>query len=79
MSADADRETARRACERIRQSVAASPLVLGGAEVRLTVSAGVAGLEAGDDRDRLLARADAALYRAKEAGRNRVIVAEVST
>jgi diguanylate cyclase (GGDEF)-like protein len=76
---ETDRETARRACERIRQSVAASPLVLGGAEVRLTVSAGVAGLEAGDDRDRLLARADAALYRAKEAGRNRVIVAEVST
>jgi diguanylate cyclase (GGDEF)-like protein len=42
----------------------------------VTVSAGVARLEPElqDDVERLLARADAALYEAKESGRNRVVV-----
>ena len=42
----------------------------------VTVSAGVARFEPDlkDDVERLLARADAALYEAKEAGRNRVVV-----
>lgn len=43
-----------------------------GASVRYTVSVGVAGLAAGESLAQLLRRADAALYAAKRAGRNRV-------
>jgi PleD family two-component response regulator len=39
---------------------------------RITVSAGVAELQADEDAAAALARADASLYRAKAAGRNRV-------
>jgi diguanylate cyclase (GGDEF)-like protein len=39
---------------------------------RMTASLGVALLDAGEDADALVGRADAALYRAKENGRNRV-------
>jgi diguanylate cyclase (GGDEF)-like protein len=46
-----------------------------GGEVRVTVSIGVAQLEAGEDFDTLLGRADAALYAAKQSGRNRVELA----
>lgn len=59
--------------ERLRRTVADTPLAHPGGDVRLTVSIGVAQRAALDeDPARLLARADAALYRAKRAGRNRV-------
>jgi two-component system, cell cycle response regulator len=46
----------------------------------VTISVGVAAATAcGDNRDRLLKRADDALYNAKSAGRNRVIVRPVDT
>ena len=38
----------------------------------VTVSAGVASLDAGDDASSLIARADAALYQSKQSGRDRV-------
>jgi PleD family two-component response regulator len=41
--------------------------------IELTMSAGVCQLRANDIVGHVLARADKALYRAKEAGRNRVI------
>ena len=43
---------------------------------RLSASFGVAQYRTGADPKRVFVRADAALYRAKEAGRNRVVVAE---
>lgn len=43
---------------------------------RATFSAGVAQLEPNEDLDRLTARADGLLYRAKVAGRNRVVTAD---
>ena len=42
---------------------------------RITISLGVAGFTAGEPIDDAIARADEALYRAKEGGRNRVEVA----
>lgn len=54
--------------ERIRESVAASVFVDG---IRITISLGVADFAKGMDADSLLKAADAAVYRAKRAGRNR--------
>ncbi|MBT9508174.1 GGDEF domain-containing protein [Rhodoferax sp.] len=60
--------------ERLREGIAARPLVLAGVTVPLSVSIGVAE-SAGTQADprSVLARADAALYRAKAEGRNRVL------
>ena len=59
--------------ERLRRAVAMIDLrTPAGTRVRLSVSIGVATTDALEDPMRLLARADAALYAAKRAGRNRV-------
>jgi PleD family two-component response regulator len=61
--------------EKIRQAVSAAPVDLGAAGVPLplTISVGIAAFHADSDSgETLIARADAALYRAKEGGRNRV-------
>ncbi len=69
----ADGEEAQRRLELICQGLAAQPLNTRGGLQRVTLSAGLALYPAqGDDLDALLACADAALYRAKGAGRNRV-------
>jgi two-component system cell cycle response regulator len=63
--------------ERLRLAVANDRFSVkaSGKELDITISVGVAAGEGGDDRDRLLARADEALYSAKTAGRDRVIIA----
>ncbi|MFO1217182.1 MAG: GGDEF domain-containing protein [Burkholderiaceae bacterium] len=67
---------AARACaERLRASVQALRLLSGNDE-SITVSIGVAECRGGDSAEALLARADAALYRAKHGGRNRVEAAD---
>ena len=58
--------------ERLRKSIAATIIVHQREELRFTCSFGVALMRESDDLDALLARADAALYRAKEEGRDRV-------
>lgn len=61
--------------ERVRASVQGTPMhALDGRTFSSTVSMGVAEYCDGDDEDLLVGRADAALYRAKELGRNRVEV-----
>jgi diguanylate cyclase (GGDEF)-like protein len=67
-------ELAARVCERIRERLSSSQIEFEGKKIALTVSVGVAGWTAGDDLDRLLTRADQALYEAKSLGRDRVIV-----
>jgi diguanylate cyclase (GGDEF)-like protein len=59
--------------ERLRQSVASAPIEVDGKTLTITVSIGIASLNASDpSSDAALIRADKALYGAKEAGRNRV-------
>jgi diguanylate cyclase (GGDEF)-like protein len=66
-------EDARRVAEAIRQSLAARPVPFHGRAIALTLSAGIAAFDPStDDATTLAARADAALYRAKESGRDRV-------
>jgi diguanylate cyclase (GGDEF)-like protein len=57
--------------ERIRKGIAQSPL-LEKPRVQVTVSIGVSTMEQGQSIAELLARADAAVYHAKNAGRNQV-------
>ena len=71
-------EDAQRIAERIRLHVGSAPFrVSGGREsLSVTISIGVAATTGeGDSPDKLLKRADAALYEAKAQGRNRVIAA----
>lgn len=56
--------------ERIREAI--SILTVPECDRRITVSMGVAGWIIGEKEQQLLARADAALYKAKSSGRNRV-------
>jgi diguanylate cyclase (GGDEF)-like protein/PAS domain S-box-containing protein len=74
-----DAEGAAQLAERIREAVERLevPRVDGEGSLRLQASFGVAALpESAVDREGLIAAADAALYRAKRAGRNRVERAE---
>jgi diguanylate cyclase (GGDEF)-like protein len=71
---ETDLDGARDLAERLRTAIAAQPVAIGETEVRATVSIGCASLAEVEDEegDALFARADQALYRAKEGGRNRV-------
>ena len=72
---DTDRSGARFAAERIRQAVEASAIKAYDAEVKITVSLGVATYpEDGTRIEELTDKADWALYRAKREGRNRICV-----
>jgi diguanylate cyclase (GGDEF)-like protein len=67
-----------RIAERVRSAIASLPIIApgatGGERVHVTVSIGVAALDAGSKREyaELMAAADAALYRAKGCGRDQV-------
>lgn len=67
-------ENARQLAERLRERFEGSPADTPVGAVPVTVSIGIAPLD-GQDADRVLERADEALYAAKSAGRNRVCVA----
>jgi two-component system chemotaxis response regulator CheY len=70
-------EAAAVVAERLRAAVAATPFSAGGAEFPLSISVGAATSAPGasTDTEKLLHAADAALYCAKNEGRNRVCVA----
>ena len=74
-----DSEGAALLAERMREAVARLrvPSVIGDGSLRVTASFGVASVpESAADREELVAAADAALYRAKRGGKNRVERAE---
>jgi diguanylate cyclase (GGDEF)-like protein len=73
---EADVTTAREMAERIRLLVEKRPFVFNDRSYQLTVSAGVAVMTATEPLtlDALLKQADRNLYRAKQSGRNRVVI-----
>ena len=74
---DTSEAGATRVAEQVRQAVRAAELAVSPGGPRVTASIGVAvGLPGEMDPERLVARADAALYRAKHAGRDQVVVHE---
>ncbi|WP_086733470.1 GGDEF domain-containing protein [Erythrobacter colymbi] len=58
--------------EALRVAVADTPLITPAGPYRLTASFGLAGRRADEAADRLITRADLALYAAKQGGRNRI-------
>lgn len=60
--------------EKVRETIAHCPFHFKGGDVQITSSFGIAEFSADNDTvDIVLARADSALYKAKEQGRNRVV------
>ncbi|MCP8883799.1 GGDEF domain-containing protein [Devosia sp. XJ19-1] len=72
-----DWETARAAAERVRKAFAELQLPIGEVAEIATVSAGMATGGINEPFSSVLSRADAALYKAKEAGRNQVHAAPI--
>ncbi|MEN1939601.1 diguanylate cyclase [Luteimonas sp. MJ174] len=70
-------EDATAIAEGLRNAIASGPVLLAdGSALQLTASIGVAMQDGHPDYERVLARADAAMYQAKRGGRDRVVVAE---
>jgi len=62
--------------ERLRHAVGRSPIAMGAQSITTTVSVGGTVVRATDDMEDLVERADAALYVAKNTGRDRSVIAE---
>ncbi len=73
---EAGPEGAKRIAERVREKIADTPFEFGGVRAEVTVSIGIAAMSPKcNQTDVLLREADKALYAAKHAGRNRVMIA----
>lgn len=70
---ETNEERAMEVAERIRSIAANKPIPTEEAKLIVTVSIGVASIQENDTVARILKRADAALYRAKESGRNSIV------
>ncbi|MCU7835772.1 MAG: GGDEF domain-containing protein [gamma proteobacterium symbiont of Taylorina sp.] len=67
------REGTRHLADRIRQTIEETPCFCTGENISITASMGVSSFTKDDTRETFFARADKALYQAKDSGRNRVI------
>jgi diguanylate cyclase (GGDEF)-like protein len=68
-------EEAIKRADAIREAVKAHNIAFGRMTINVTLSMGVTGYHAGEPLERILSRADTALYQAKEEGRDRVVTA----
>jgi diguanylate cyclase len=76
IAVDMDATRARTVAEKLRKSVERESFLLyDGKELKATISVGVACFDGHPDYQRVLRKADNALYQAKNSGRNRVVVA----
>ena len=71
--ATSDSDTASAIAERVRRTIAAEPWHEVSPTLRVTISIGLATASPGESAAQLLQRADVALYRAKDEGRDRVV------
>jgi len=71
---DVDLQRAGTVLQRFNDLLAATPAMVGDQAVAVTATAGVAQHQPGEDLNALMARADAAMYAGKQAGRNRVVL-----
>jgi diguanylate cyclase (GGDEF)-like protein len=76
---DTDIEHARMAAERLRATVEALRIENNGERLTIQVTIGVSTMLAGESAMQAISRADDALYEGKRVGRNRVVVASVSS
>jgi len=60
-----------------KRSIAGTPVFVDGEALQVTTSVGVAEVESGETLRDVFKRADDALYKAKQAGRNRALPAEI--
>ncbi len=67
---------ARKVLEKLREHVGKLPFHFRGEPVTITFSAGLAGFCEGDSEDSVFDRADRAVYQAKDAGRDQVIITD---
>ena len=74
---EADRDLGFQIAERIRRTIESAPIRAYDEEIHMTVSVGAALCPAlTSDAEELVEKADQAMYRAKETGRNKTVVAE---
>ncbi len=74
---ETDRKTSMQVAERLRTSIASTPIKVFDKEISVTVSIGVAAEDENTtDLETLIARADQAMYIAKHKGRNRVAMSK---
>lgn len=70
---DTSTHTAHQIAERVRLRISSEPIHISGQDIQLTISQGLALCGEGDDTQSVLSRADQAMYRAKQAGRNCIV------
>lgn len=76
---DTNAEDALSAADRVRGLIAGTPVYVDGEALQITTSVGVAEVESGEGLRDVFKRADDALYKAKQAGRNKALPAQLRT